>query len=368
MVPTRPRSRHTSTDGGDRDGRAMALAACLVAALSVTSASAQEGAAAPASLRIEAPRCAPGWYDAEAFARALSAELALDGVRVEPAGALALVVEASCAADADPTLALAIGVERRVVSLADVAPEVRMRALALGARDLVAEVRGRRALAPPIAPSRSEPTAAAEAAARLGPPEDPSAHGVGAPETSSPSLAVELDVRAAWLGLRVVAPSLAVEGQARLVGTPLVLWVALDGAYAVGGDALGEVRALAVGGRAGLRLVLDLAPVTLSLAAGAMAAYARAEGAPSGGDPRGAGATRGSVLEGPLAGIDVSVAGSVALSASLDLTLSVGALGYLLGLDARAEDRSVVSFRDVAPWAALGLRFALGTVATSTSR
>jgi hypothetical protein len=254
-----------------------------------------------------------------------------------------------------------IGSEHRAISLVDVEAGVRMRALALGARDFVAEVRSRGAPTP-IAPTVAAPITAVDRAELLAPPR----RGVTAPTTepNAPpvAFAIEVSGRATWLGLRLVAPSLSLEGQARLSGTPLVLWVALDGLYASGNDALGEVRALDVGGRAGARVVLDVDPFfALSLSVGAMAAYVRAEGVPPGGGVRrsvGAG-IHGGVIDGPLFGIDVAVAASLQLSRETALTLSIGALGYLLGLEARAEDRPVVSFRDVAPWAALGLRFTL---------
>lgn len=358
MARTPPRSRRTSTDvRGSSRARgpigASGLAFCLALVSSGTSAQ------APTAMRIEAPACTPGWYDEDAFVSALSAELALDEVRIETDAALALVIEVSCEDDAEAALTLVLGPERREVSLLDVAPGVRMRALALAARDFAAVVRSRRTRATPSAPPIArEPTRDVEDAERLASPRAPAAREI-APPTPPLGLALEVSARATWLGLRLGASSLSVEAQARFAETPLALWIALDGLYAVGTDALGEVRAFDVGGRAGARLVLDVDAFTFSLSVGALAAYARAEGVPPGGVFRRSLGIHGGALDAPLIGIDVALAASIPLGGATALTISAGALGYVLGFEARAEDRAIVSFRDVAPWVALGLRFAL---------
>lgn len=311
------------------------------------------------AVRIEAPACTASWFDGEAFARALSVELVADGMRVAPDGALSLALDVPCADDAEAVVTLAIGDARRDVSLLDLPPSVRMRALALASRDFVGEVRARPVepvpdVAPPIDPVTLEPVPLDEPpsphdAWRLASPVPVEVEAPPRELPRRPWLAAAASVRGTWLALRVVAPSLSVEGEARIVGTPLSFWLAIDGLYAVGSDGLGEVRAFDVGGRLGARVTLDLAPVFLSASLGVLLAYGRGEGA------TGVSGARSGVVDGAIVGVDLGVAGSVSVASDVRLVLAVGALGYLVGFEARAEDRPVVSFRDVAPWASFGV-------------
>ncbi len=327
---------------------------CAITFLGATAAAQADGASTV--VRVEAPSCAASWFDAAAFSRALSVELVADGVRVDPSGTALLALDVPCLEEADAVVTLTIDDASESVSLVDVPPRVRMRTLALASRDLVGAVLARAAARPPaVAPDPVEVTPAVVAppvqqAAQLGAPQIIEAE--TAPEDVTPRqrwLGLAFLARGAWLGLRVVAPSLSIEGEARVVGTPLALWVAIDGLYAVGTDGLGEIRAWSGDARLGARLRVELAPVTVSLGVGALLGYARADGVSNG-----SGARVGTV-DGALVGVDFGLTGQVLVSADVRLILGIGGIGYIVGFEARAEDRPVISFRDVAPWASFGV-------------
>jgi hypothetical protein len=321
-------------------------------------ASAQTQAQTPA-VRIEAPSCVASWFDGEVFARALSVELVADGLRVDPAGAMALALEVPCDEEAEAVITLAIGETRRAVSLVDLPPSVRMRALALASRDFIDEVLAQPARVVDVEPIEEVPVEELPVEEVAAPHHDaiqladpiPTAvvEPIEPPAPLAPWLAIAITARGTWLGLRVVAPSLSVEGEARVAGTPLSFWLALDGLYAWGSDGLGEVRAFDVGGRLGARVAIDLAPVSLSASLGLLVAYGRGDGVTS------VGGARSSGIDGALVGIDLGASGALAVSSDVRLVLSLGALAYVVGFEARAEDRPVISFRDVAPWASFGV-------------
>lgn len=306
------------------------------------------------TVRLRFPSCTPDWFDADALVRALVVETSSDGLRIAQDGALELTIDLSCDPQDDASVALSMLGETRSVALGDLAPSVRMRALALAGRDFVGEVRGHHARSMPVSepppPSLPPPPAAQDP--ERPPAATPPPAVTPPPEASPPWLTLTIAARGQWLGTRVVAPAASLELDARLPDLPVSLYVAVDGLYAVAQDMLGEIRAFDLGVRGGARATLDVSPVRLSLALGALLAYARAEAT-------GHADVRSGSLDGALVGIDGGVTGAIALSSDVSLVVGVGVVAYLVGIEARAETRPIISFRDAAPWASLGVGFAL---------
>lgn len=339
--------------------RALALASGLSLAL------AAPAAAQGRSLHVEVTPCPGDWLDEAALDRALRVELAGSELRIAEAGSESLRIERAC--ERPTALTLSLGERLVAVELEDVPEPMRVRALAMAARDLAVD-----APRPADAGSDAVPevsVASSDATERMAvledaPNEDPrrvsraASEGPRQQQRANPS--AHLDAPPAWLSLgiaarahllggRVPAPGLSIELAARLLDTPLSFWIALDGLYAFASDALGDVHAGGIDGRAGARLTIAIAPIELSLAVGVLVGYAGTQAITSRTD------VRARAFDGALVGLDV--AGSVLYEVvpGTRLGFSVGVLGYLLGFEARSEERSLIPFRDAAPWLSLSV-------------
>jgi hypothetical protein len=341
-----------------------------------------------ATVALVLPECLPSWFDRDALIGALRVELAAHGLALaEARGAIEVRLELDCDEGSPPLVSLVIGAIRESVSLVDLAPGVRMRTLALATHDAVLAAReaSLRAAGPPdeATGARSttddtatdqaatgqtatdpaaagRPAVAAAALDREAGPTPAGAQALRAPTSAAPSsddrarasgprIALGARIGGAWLALRVLAPTLAIDGELRFRDVPIAIHASIDGSYAVGVDGIGEVRGGSIGASLGASVRVELAPVTLSLAAAVLAGYARADGIAS--SP----GASGGAIEGLVTGIDVDGRVGIALGGSVMLRLALGFRAYLVGIEGRAEDRPVISYRDVAPTASLGI-------------
>jgi hypothetical protein len=364
------------------------LTAALAASISLaaTRVQAQEEAPRASSVRVELAPCAgecclADWLEERALVRALTVELSGSFVSMDDASPRVLHIDRACAAESE-TLTLTLGDARRTVDLGDVPESLRVRALAIALRDLavevlvvhevevaedaVAEVEAVEAEAveddasPPDDAPRSTPLPEAHPTGETPSGDAPlgeSGRALSAPlraSASPPWLSLSIAGSAHLLGGRVPAPGLSIELAARISGTPVSLWVQAHGLYAYASDPLGEVHAGAGSGGLGASVTLEVSPLSVRLAAGVVLGYAATRGASGRADVRALG------VEGMIFGIDVGATLAYQVEPGLRVQLALGALGYLVGFEARSEDRSVIPFRDIAPWLALGVSVDLG--------
>ena len=359
------------------------LTAALAASISLaaTRVQAQEEAPRASSVRVELAPCAGAccladWLEERALVRALTVELSGSFVSMDDASPRVLHIDRACAAESE-TLTLTLGDARRTVDLGDVPESLRVRALAIALRDLavevlvvheveveVAEVVEEDAVeddaSPPDDAPRSTPLPEAHPTGETpsgDAPSGESGRALSAPlraSASPPWLSLSIAGSAHLLGGRVPAPGLSIELAARISGTPVSLWVQAHGLYAYASDPLGEVHAGAGSGGLGASVTLEVSPLSVRLAAGVVLGYAATRGASGRADVRALG------VEGMILGIDVGATLAYQVEPGLRVQLAIGALGYLVGFEARSEDRSVIPFRDIAPWLALGVSVDLG--------
>lgn len=222
-------------------------------------ASAQE----PRAVVVDAAECPPAWYDASAFTAALRVELAARGVDVglgdgDRAG-IRLRVLACGEGDA---LRIVVGEDAYAVSLLDLAPDARLRTLAMVTADRVLVALDRAPSEP--APSMPEPQAdrepdavASSRAAGLAPPR--ATRSAALSDASPPEVAARgRELRLGLGGLVAIGSTTGdVLGGARAVvelafGELLFVRAGALVLYGAGAHPLGRVAALAAGGLAGL--------------------------------------------------------------------------------------------------------------------
>ncbi len=261
----------------------LALACALLAASPL-------GARAQTVVRVEAPSCPPAWWHEGEFVDALRVELAREPIDVERAGegdaGVLLTLSRPVCDDAGETLVVALGDDAQPVSLADLSPEARTRALAITTADRVLAMLASAEPAPEAdallpAEARDPPSFAPNASGELGDPliapsvlapepahdDPPAASAVVPPEPAhddrSPAAGNPFELRVSAGGLVfATASTLHAFGGATVAAeltfgpVPLALRIAPILFHGGAGQELGVVKAL--GGGAALGAGVDL--------------------------------------------------------------------------------------------------------------
>ncbi|WP_236519703.1 hypothetical protein [Sandaracinus amylolyticus] len=289
------------------------------------------------------PACAPSWWDEAGLRDAVDVELRGASARVE------LEVEAPCE-DGVVVVAHVHDDDRalmRRIELADVAPAMRARAIAMALASVLAQPRE-----VVVAPREDGPAAAASRArVELGDPV--------ATEPAIVPTAVDAPVGLVLAGVAALAPaSSSVWGGPRAgvlarIAPPLHLVAGVEALFTTRGDPLGEVRGTWIHGAIGAGLEASLAPLRLggSLALGLGWAQLEGEGSSSDVIAR---RSDGAILT-----FDAGLRGALDLDRAIAIVLGVEARLVALGLEARSPTGAVIALRDAVVAAQLGIELRL---------
>lgn len=291
-------------------------------------------------VRLERTGCVPEGWDDAVFANAVAAELSMRDVTLDDAAAVTVTAELACTSPVTARIRVVLPRRRpvaREISLEDVEPTARPRALALAVHDLYGEA----LLVPPDSP----------------PPID-EGEGATLPDPSSARdrdrrrVALEIGGALALMTQRptpTAGPIVGVEVPAD--DLPLSLVVRVGFVYGAVGQGGASAEAMALDVRVGGRAWLALPPVRLGVEILAAGGWAGLSGRPREGAP-----VR---LDTATFSIDAHLRASIDIDDRIGLGLALGARSFVVGAQATIAGAPAVGFVEVLPSASLELTIGL---------